>query len=130
MFAETAYKRLNENRFAVIVMGDVRNKHGYGRALTYHVTEAMLGAGFGVYNEGILITAVGSLPIRVGKQFSASRKLGRSHQNVMVFFKGNPAKIKLAFPSEIECGELSEYLENEPLKVKGEGENEGGEAAE
>jgi len=34
------------------------------------------------------------LPMRVAKQFQASRKLGKSHQNVLVFFKGNPKRIK------------------------------------
>jgi hypothetical protein len=39
-----------------------------------------------------LITAVGSLPIRVGRQFSAYRKLGKTHQNVLTFIKGDQAK--------------------------------------
>jgi hypothetical protein len=42
------------------------------------------------YNEMVLVTAVGSLPIRVGKQFVASRKIGKTHQNVLVFVKGDP----------------------------------------
>ena len=28
--------------------------------------------------------------MRAGKQFEASRKLGKSHQNVIVFVKGDP----------------------------------------
>ena len=35
---------------------------------------------------------IGSLPIRVGKQFTATRKLGKTHQNVLVFVKGDPQK--------------------------------------
>jgi hypothetical protein len=49
-------------------------------------------AGAMLYNEAILVTAVGSLPIRVGRQFSAGRKLGKTHQNVLVFVKGDPRK--------------------------------------
>lgn len=41
------------------------------------------------YNEAILVTAVGSLSIRAGRPFSASRKLGKTHQNVLVFLKGD-----------------------------------------
>ena len=47
-----------------------------------------------LYNEAILVTAVGSLPIRVAKQFAGYRKLGKTHQNVLVFFKGDPKTIK------------------------------------
>lgn len=36
-----------------------------------------------------MITAIGSLPIRVGKQFEAGRKLGKTHQNVLVFVNGD-----------------------------------------
>ncbi|MNO07273.1 hypothetical protein D3C81_2294000 [compost metagenome] len=32
---------------------------------------------------------MGSAPIRAGKQFEASRKLGKVHQNVLVFVKGD-----------------------------------------
>ena len=46
-----------------------------------------------LYNEAILVTAVGSLPVRAGRQFSAYRKLGKTHQNVLVFYKGNPKEI-------------------------------------
>ena len=31
-----------------------------------------------------------------GKQFSASRKLGKTHQNILVFIKGDGKKAKLA----------------------------------
>ncbi len=37
-----------------------------------------------------IVTAIGSLPIRVGRQFTTSRKLGKTHQNVLVFVKGDP----------------------------------------
>ena len=47
-----------------------------------------------LYNEAILVTAVGSLPIRVGRQFEGYRKLGKTHQNVLVFYKGDPKMIK------------------------------------
>ena len=47
-----------------------------------------------LYNEMILVNAIGSLPIRAGKYFNASRKIGKTHQNVLVFYKGDPKKIK------------------------------------
>ena len=42
-------------------------------------------AGAQLYNEAILVTSAGSLPIRAGKAFEVSRKLGRTHQQVLVF---------------------------------------------
>jgi hypothetical protein len=36
--------------------------------------------------------AVGSLPIRAGKHFSSGRKLGKTHQNILVFVKGSGKK--------------------------------------
>jgi hypothetical protein len=38
------------------------------------------------------VTPVGSLPIRAGRQFEAGRKLGKTHQNVLVFVKGDGKK--------------------------------------
>lgn len=51
------------------------------------------------------VTAVGSLPIRVGRQFTAARKLGRTHQNVLVFCKGDPRKATEAC-GPVEFGEI------------------------
>ncbi len=50
-----------------------------------------------LYNEAILVTAVGSLPIRVGRQFAQYRKLGKTHQNVLVFYGGDPKRIPEQF---------------------------------
>ena len=61
-----------------------------------------------LYNEAILVTAVGSLPIRVGKQFSSGRKLGQTHQNVLVFVKGDPRKATTAC-GPVEVADLEEY---------------------
>lgn len=47
-------------------------------------------SGAGYYNEAVLVTPAGSLPIRAGRQFEASRKLGKTHQNVLVYCKGDP----------------------------------------
>jgi hypothetical protein len=49
-------------------------------------------AGAPLYNEIILLTAIGSLPIRMAKQFRSTRKVGKTHQNVLVFCKGDPRK--------------------------------------
>lgn len=84
--------RLKEDRFAVWVVGDVRDEHGCYVSLPGRTIDAFEAAGARLYNDAILVTAVGSLPIRVGRQFEASRKLGRTHQNILVFIKGDPRR--------------------------------------
>ena len=102
----TAYKEiirkscemLKEDRFAVFVVGDVRDKKGFYRNFVSDTIMAFWNCGVILYNEMILVNAVGSLPIRAGKQFNTSRKIGKTHQNVLVFYKGNPKKIKDNYP--------------------------------
>lgn len=89
--------RLRPNRFACFVVGDIRDKKGFYRNFPACTIAAFQAAGATLYNEAILVTAVGSLPIRVGRQFSAGRKLGKTHQNVLIFFKGDAAAIPKAF---------------------------------
>ncbi len=86
-----AVGQLKHDRFACFVVGDVREKRGTGvyRNFVADTIEAFLDTGAQLYNEAILLTAFGSLPIRAGKQFAASRKLGKTHQNVLVFVKGD-----------------------------------------
>ena len=84
-----ACARLREDRFACFVVGEVRDKKGNYYDFVGDTVQAFRDAGLAYYNEAILVTAVGSLPIRAGKQFSASRKLGKTHQNVLVFVKGD-----------------------------------------
>ena len=85
---------LADNRFACFVVGDIRDKRGLYRNFPSDTIAAFQDAGAMLYNEAILVTAVGSLPIRVAKQFAGYRKLGKTHQNVLVFFKGDPKTIK------------------------------------
>jgi 1-aminocyclopropane-1-carboxylate deaminase/D-cysteine desulfhydrase-like pyridoxal-dependent ACC family enzyme len=99
---------LKPDRFACFVVGDVRDKRGNYRDFPGLTIEAFQAAGLSLYNEAILVTSVGSLPIRVGKQMEAGRKLGKTHQNVLVFVKGDGKKaaqacgaIEFHFPAEM-----------------------------
>lgn len=80
---------LREDRFAVWVVGEVRDKRGNYYNFVGDTIEAFRRAGLHYYNEGILLTPAGTLPIRAGRQFAAGRKLGKTHQNVLVFVKGD-----------------------------------------
>ena len=87
-----ATERLRPDRFACVVVGDIRDKKGMYRNFVADTIAAFLDCGLALYNEAVLVTAVGSLSIRVGRQFTAGRKLGKTHQNVLVFVKGDPRK--------------------------------------
>ncbi len=94
---------LKPDRFAAVCVGDVRDSKGLYRNFVSDTIAAFQDAGAALYNEAILVTAVGSLPIRVGRQFEAGRKLGKTHQNVLVFVKGDPRKATQACgPVDIE----------------------------
>lgn len=94
---------LKENRFACFVVGEVRDKKGIYRNFVSDTIAAFQDAGLKYYNEAILITSVGSLPIRVGRQFEVGRKVGKTHQNVLVFVKGDGKKAAEA------CGKVEVY---------------------
>lgn len=98
---------LKPDRFACFVVGDVRDRKGLYYNFPGHTIKAFEAAGLRLYNEAILVTAVGSLPVRAGKQFAASRKLGKTHQNVLVFVKGDPTKATKAV-GDVEFGEIPE----------------------
>ncbi|MCC7340725.1 MAG: hypothetical protein IT170_06540 [Bryobacterales bacterium] len=87
-----AVNKLKEDRFACFVVGEVRAQSGFYRNFVSDTIAAFEKAGARFYNEAILVTQVGSLPIRINSQWRASRKMGKTHQNVLVFVKGNPRK--------------------------------------
>lgn len=96
---------LKPDRFACFVVGDVRDKRGFYHGFPWHTVEAFQAAGLKLYNEAVLVTAVGSLPVRVGKQFESARKLGKTHQNVLIFCKGSPKAASEAL-GECEFGSI------------------------
>jgi hypothetical protein len=89
---------LKENRFACIVIGEVRHKTtGCYIGLVPKIIGIMERAGFNYYNEIILQTPVGNLMMRAGRYMNQNRKVGKQHQNVLVFYKGNPKNISKHF---------------------------------
>lgn len=103
---------LEADRFACIVVGNYRNKKGYLRDLVGLTIKAMEQAGCHYYNDMIFVTPAGSLPIRVGKQFKASRKVGKTHQYILNFVKGNP-KTAASRLGDVEIPDLDEYYNEE-----------------
>ncbi len=89
---------LKNNRFAVIVVGDVRNKkNGCYYDFCGDVKRIFKEAGMLLYNELILVEQIASNALRAGNNMD-SRKVSKTHQNVLVFFKGDTAQIRNEFP--------------------------------
>ncbi|MCD6118624.1 ParB N-terminal domain-containing protein [bacterium] len=80
---------LKPDRFACFVVGDLVKARGICRDLPGDTIAAFKDAGLELYNSAVLIVQAGSLPIRIRRQFQGTRKLGRCHQSVLVFLKGD-----------------------------------------
>ena len=51
-----------------------------------------------LYNELILVEPVGTAAMRAAKAMG-NRKVIKTHQNVLIFYKGDPKEIKNEFPN-------------------------------
>ena len=83
-------QRMKENRFACFIVGDFRDPKGFYRNMISLTTSLFDEHGMHLYNEGILVTPVGSASMRVTKQFEVSRKFAKTHQNILIFCNGDP----------------------------------------
>lgn len=98
---ENAFKSavgcLKDNRFAVIVVGDVRDKStGFYYDFCGDIKRIFKEAGMPLYNEIILVETGASTALRAGR-YMESRKVAKMHQNILVFYKGKTKEIKSNF---------------------------------
>lgn len=100
---QKTYAKLKPNRFAVVVTSEVRSKKGGYISLVPETIRFMVEAGYSFWNDIILINTAGTLPLRAGRYMHTGRKVGRMHQNVLVFYKGDPKAIKNEF-GEVQGG--------------------------
>lgn len=84
-----AVGRMKPDTFACFVVGDFRDWRGFYRNFVSETIDGFEQAGARLYNEAILATPVGTAAMRVTKQFESGRKLAKTHQNVLVFCKGD-----------------------------------------
>lgn len=77
--------------------------------------------GMRLYNEIILVEQTASTALRASR-YMDSRKVAKTHQHLLVFFKGDPKKIKKEFPkieyteedlSKTDSGETGSESETE-----------------
>jgi len=111
---KAAALRLDDDRFAAIVVGEVRGADGGYVGLVPDTIRLAGEAGLRFYNEAILVSPVATVAIRAAKPFVATRKIAKSHQQLLVFVKGDPVKATEAI-GDVEAGEVPE-LEGEPTE--------------
>lgn len=88
-------KSLKNDSFAVFVVSEVRDKHtGEYYGLVADTIKAFQAADMKFYNEIILYNETTNLAIVSGDYINKARKVGRQHQNILVFYKGNTKNIK------------------------------------
>lgn len=88
-----AIKCLKDDRFAVVVVGDIRDKNGYYRCFPDDVRHIFIDGGMSVYNDIIMVDRFGTAAVRANHQMK-NRKVCKIHQNVLVFYKGDPKNIQ------------------------------------
>jgi DNA modification methylase len=89
---------LKQDRFAVICVGDVRDKKtGFYYDFCGDIKRIFKEAGVLLYNEIILVEQTASTAL-IAARYMEIRKVAKTHQHILVFFKGNPKNIKNEFP--------------------------------
>ena len=102
-----ACDRLKENRFAWFVVGEVRNKKGYYYNFVRDTITAFEDAGLWFYNDIVLKTQISAKCLTAGIGMKKTRKVGKIHQNVLVFCKGDPKKT-VEYLGDIKVMDLNE----------------------
>lgn len=82
---------LKPDSFICWVVGEVRDKTtGLYRHLVPETIKIFEREGASFYNDVVLVSPFGAVGMRAGEGFRKSRKVGKVHQNVLVFVKGDP----------------------------------------
>lgn len=103
-----AIAKLKNNRFMIYTITNIRDKEGFYRDFVSDTIALAKKHGLHFYNDIILVNCVGTLALRIGRQFSAYRKVGKMHQNILVFYKGDNFKNILKDFGEIEIFDVNQ----------------------
>lgn len=101
---QRTYALLKDDTFAVVVVGNVRDKQGNYYNLVGDTITAMTGAGYKFYNEIILATSIATAAARARKTFEAKKKVVKTHQNVLFFKKGQKVAVSGKIKDIVETG--------------------------
>jgi hypothetical protein len=101
-------RKLKENRFAVFVVGDIRDSKGAYRDFVSETKRIFKDNGLCLYNESILLEQYGTAPMRAG-QFARGRKTVKVYQNVLVFYKGDIKAIKELYGNDFAWADIERF---------------------
>jgi hypothetical protein len=104
-----ACARLADHAFAVWVVGEVRGRDRGFYGLVPDTIRAFQKAGLQYATEAVLVTMVGHAAMRAARDFTAGRVLTRTHQNVLVFCKGDRRRATERLGSVDVTDALAEY---------------------
>lgn len=102
-------RKLKENRFAVFVVGEIRDSKGAYRDFVSETKRIFRDAGLCLYNDIVLLESGATAPMRAAGMFNARRKVVKVHQNILVFYKGDIQDIKDTYTNACEWVDLSRY---------------------
>lgn len=91
---------LKPNRFAAFVVGEARMPNSALAGLVPLTVTALQAAGLLFWNEFVIVQPCGSAPMRAARPMRLNRKSTRTHQSVIVAYKGDPAEIRSEFDGQ------------------------------
>jgi DNA modification methylase len=107
---------LKMDRFAVFVVSDIRDKNGFYCNFISDTINCFKNCNLNLYNELILVNHIGTKAI--GAQgYMKTRKIGKVHQNVLVFYKGDTKNIKNNY-KELDLSYLLDNIELFDIELK------------
>jgi tRNA G10 N-methylase Trm11 len=101
--------KLKENRFAVFVVGEIRDSKGAYRDFVGETKRIFIDNGLSLYNDIVLLESGATAAMRAGNTFNARRKVVKVHQNVLVFYKGDIKAIQGVCGNEFAWADIERF---------------------
>lgn len=102
-------RKLKENRFAVFVVGDIRDSKGAYRDFVSETKRIFKDSGLCLYNDIVLLESGATAAMRAAGTFNARRKVVKVHQNILVFYKGDTKAIKGLYSNEFAWADIERF---------------------
>jgi DNA modification methylase len=106
---EKSCRKLKENRFAVFVVGDIRDSKGAYRDFVGDTKRIFMDNGLCLYNDIVLLESGATAAMRAGNIFGALRKVVKVHQNVLVFYKGDIKAIRENYNNKFTWADIERF---------------------
>lgn len=104
-----ACRKLKDDRFAVFVVGDIRDSMGAYRDFVSKTKHIFQDCGLCLYNDIVLLNQLATAQMRAANTFEPARKMVKVHQNVLVFYKGDVKAIRENYKNEIRWADLERF---------------------